>query len=59
MLFFFRDLVLASTRTRTCMAGLGEEWSDTVFENRILREMPGPKREDVTGEWKQLHDEKI
>jgi hypothetical protein len=41
------------------MAGLGEEWSDTVFENRILREMPGPKREDVTGEWKQLHDEKI
>jgi hypothetical protein len=26
-----------------------------VFENRVLRKMFGPKREEVTGEWKKLH----
>jgi hypothetical protein len=26
-----------------------------VFENRVLREMFGPKRDDVTGEWRNLH----
>jgi hypothetical protein len=26
-----------------------------VFENRVLRGMFGPKRDEVTGEWKNLH----
>jgi hypothetical protein len=26
-----------------------------VFENRVLREIFGPKRDEVTGEWKKLH----
>jgi hypothetical protein len=26
-----------------------------VFENRVLRRIFGPKREEVTGEWRNLH----
>jgi hypothetical protein len=28
-----------------------------VFENRVLRRIFGPKRDDVTGEWRKLHNE--
>jgi hypothetical protein len=28
-----------------------------VFENRVLRRIFGPKRDEVTGEWRKLHDE--
>ena len=28
-----------------------------VFENRVLRRMFGPKRDEVTGEWRKLHNE--
>jgi len=28
-----------------------------VFENRVLRRIIGPKREEVTGEWRKLHNE--
>ena len=28
-----------------------------VFENRELRRILGPKREEVTGEWRKLHNE--
>jgi hypothetical protein len=30
-----------------------------VFENRVLRWMRGPKRDEVTGEWRKLHDEEL
>jgi hypothetical protein len=30
-----------------------------VFENRVLRRMFGPKRGEVTGEWKRLHNEEL
>jgi len=30
-----------------------------VFENRGLRRMFGPKRDNLTGEWRQLHNEEI
>jgi len=44
-----------------------ETWSFTlrderrlrVFENRVLRRMFGPKRDDVTGEWRELHNEEF
>jgi DMSO/TMAO reductase YedYZ molybdopterin-dependent catalytic subunit len=26
-----------------------------VFENRVLRMIFGPKRDEVTGEWRRLH----
>jgi hypothetical protein len=26
-----------------------------VFENRVLRRILGPKRDEITGEWRKLH----
>jgi hypothetical protein len=30
-----------------------------VFENRVLRRIFGPGRNEVTGEWRELHNEKL
>jgi len=30
-----------------------------VFENRVLRKISGPKRDEVTGEWRKLHNEEL
>jgi hypothetical protein len=30
-----------------------------VFENRVLRRIFGPKRDEVTGEWRMLHNEEL
>jgi hypothetical protein len=30
-----------------------------MFENRVLRKIFGPKRDEVTGEWRKLHDEEL
>jgi len=30
-----------------------------VFENRVLRRIFGPKRDEVTEEWRKLHNEKL
>jgi hypothetical protein len=30
-----------------------------VFENRVLRRIFGPKRGEVTGEWRRLHNEEL
>jgi hypothetical protein len=30
-----------------------------VFENRVLRRIFGPKRDEVTGEWRKLHSEEL
>jgi hypothetical protein len=35
---------------------LREEHTLGVFENRVLRGIFGPKRNEVTGEWKKLHN---
>ena len=35
---------------------LREERGLRVFENRVLRRIFGPKRGEVTGEWRKLHD---
>jgi len=36
---------------------LREERRLRVFENRVLRRIFGPKRDEVTGEWRKLHKE--
>jgi hypothetical protein len=36
---------------------LKEERRLRVFENRVLRRIFGPKRDEVTGEWRKLHNE--
>jgi hypothetical protein len=30
-----------------------------VFVNRVLSRIFGPKRDEVTGEWRKLHNEKL
>jgi hypothetical protein len=30
-----------------------------VFEDRVLRRIFGPKRDEVTGEWRKLHNEEL
>jgi hypothetical protein len=34
---------------------LREEHRLRVFENRVLRRIFGPKRDEVTGEWRKMH----
>ena len=44
-----------------------EAWSLTarekrklrVFENMVLRRIFGPRRDEVTGEWRRLHNEEL
>jgi hypothetical protein len=36
---------------------LREEHRLRVFENRVLRSVFGLKRDEVTGEWRKLHNE--
>jgi hypothetical protein len=38
---------------------LREEHRLGVFENRVLRRIFGPKRDEVTGSWRKLHNEDI
>jgi hypothetical protein len=38
---------------------LREERSLKVFENWVLRRIFGPKRDEVTGEWRKLHNEEL
>ena len=30
-----------------------------MIENRVLRKVFGPKRDEVTGEWRKLHNEEL
>jgi hypothetical protein len=36
---------------------LREERKLRVFENRVVRRMFGPKRDEVTWEWRKVHNE--
>jgi hypothetical protein len=46
---------------------VSETWSLTfreecrlgVFKNRVLRRIIGPKRDEVTGKWRKLHNEEL
>jgi len=38
---------------------LREECRLRVFENRVLRRIFGPKKDEVTGEWRKLHNEEL
>jgi len=47
--FFFIVRLWSST--------LREEYRLRVVENRVLGRIFGPKRDEVTGEWRKLHKE--
>ena len=38
---------------------LREERKLGVFENMVLRKIFGPRRDEVTGEWRRLHNEEL
>jgi hypothetical protein len=38
---------------------LREECRLRVFENKVLRRIFGPKRDEVTGEWRRLHNKEL
>ena len=38
---------------------LREECRLRAFENRVLRRIFGSKRDEVTGEWRKLHNEEL
>jgi hypothetical protein len=38
---------------------LREQHRLKVFKYRVLRETYGPKMEDVGGDWRKLHNEKL
>jgi hypothetical protein len=38
---------------------LREECRLRVFKNRVLRKIFGPKRDEVTGEWRKLYNEEL
>ena len=54
--------LFANVHSITC-----ESWSLTlrdeirlrVFENRVLRRVFGPKKDEITGEWRKLHNEEL
>jgi hypothetical protein len=36
-----------------------ETWPLTIREERALRRIFGPKRDEVTGDWRKLHNEEL
>jgi len=38
---------------------LREEHRLRVFDNRVLKKVFGPRRDEVTGEWRKLHNEEL
>jgi hypothetical protein len=51
------QFVLCGCETRSLI--FKEEHRLRVFENRVLRRIFGPKREEVTEEWRKLHNEEL
>jgi hypothetical protein len=54
---FFLPVVLS--RCQTWSLTLREEYRLRVFENRVLKRIFGPKRDEVTGGWRKLQNEEL
>jgi hypothetical protein len=52
-------LPIALCGCETWSVTLREEYRLRVFENRVLRRIFGPKRDEATGEWRRLHNEEL
>jgi hypothetical protein len=46
-------------RCETLSLTIREEHRLRVFENRVLRRIFGPKRDEVSGGWRKLHNEEL
>jgi hypothetical protein len=57
ILLLFLPVVLYGCETWSLT--LREEDIVRVFENRVLRRIFGPRRDEVTGDWRKLHNEEL
>ena len=59
--FIYRTMILPVVLygCETWSLTLREERRLRVFENGVLRRVFGPKRDEVTGEWRKLHNEEL
>ena len=55
----FRIFIKVLTRALTWSLTLREERKLRVSENMVLRRIFGPRRDEVTGEWRRLHNEEL
>jgi hypothetical protein len=56
----YRNIVLLKLLINsTWYLTLREEHRLSVFQNRVLRRIFGPRRDEVTGDWRKLHNEKL
>jgi hypothetical protein len=53
------EITVALYRCETWSLTLREKRRLRVFENRVLRRMFGPKRNEVTGDWRKLHNKEL
>jgi len=55
----YRTIILPVVlyESETWSLTLQEERKLRVFENMVLRRIFGPRRDEVTGEWRRLHNE--
>ena len=44
---------------KPCRSHCGSKRRLTVFEKRVLRRIFGPRRDEVTGEWRKLHNKEL
>jgi hypothetical protein len=65
---FFQFSIPRYTKLQFCLSFLrcearsfpwAEEHSLRVFEKRVLRKIFGPKRDEVTEDWRRLHNEEL
>jgi hypothetical protein len=61
MMKTYRTIILpfVSYGCKTWLLTFSEEDRLRVFENRMLRRILGPKRDEVTGEWRKRHNESL
>ena len=52
-------ILLILYRCETWLLTMREELRLRVFENMVLWRMFGPRRDEVTGEWRKLHNEEL
>jgi hypothetical protein len=57
----YRTIILqvVSHGCKTWSLTLREECGLRVFQNRVLRRIFGPKGDEVTGEWRRLHNKEL
>jgi hypothetical protein len=56
---FLENYILYVSRCQTWSFTLREKPRLRVFENRVLRRIFGPKKDEVTGEWRILRNEEL